>query len=637
MSSALDGHSVVDADGFDSSSVAGDSAEGNKARGLRLLQSNGYAVPDFFVLRADEPLDEAGLWQRVAALRSLHLDSHGGAALAVRSSSAAEDSARQSGAGQFASLLSSFGPDDLMLAVKDVQASAGGHAIPVIVQVAIDAQFSGVAFSCDPVSFDREPFLVSWVRGNGQDLVSGRTDGSLLVARSATDVDGQWPGQPETLAGLIGVLRAMEREFGQPADVEWAIDHARKLWLLQARPVVLVSPERTDALSAAELSLLPPVVAGHSKMRLRAAASRAGVPMSAAVVLTTAAGQSPPPLPATIPAAGAAALSIVLLHPCQANGKVHREFAQVGSFDVPFFTHGCRRYAIRRYPQPDSAAAVAADVLQRGLDSSWLASVVVQEIYDAAATGIVRRLDEDYVAELAVGHFLPKGVVDPSLFIVSQSGQVLESHRLEQDVAYRFINGHVVTERPVEEQFTLSDAEVAKAVLDVAPLFAEYPKAALEFGVLRSRAGEVTGYVIDMAEADSHTAAGKLDRELIRDGVLSPGRAEGIGARICNAADGDLDMHLLEDFDGAGQLVENVVFIADRASVDLLPLVSRCGRNTAFVFRHGSLLAHLSIVLRERGIPALSLKDDELFGKLTAGAILTVEAAAARWVGPRVT
>ena len=79
-----------------------------------------------------------------------------------------------------------------------------------------------------------------------------------------------------------------------------------------------------------------------------------------------------------------------------------------------------------------------------------------------------------------------------------------------------------------------------------------------------------------------------------------------------------------------------MIVVADRASVDLLPLVGRCGSNTAFVFRRASLLAHLCIVLRERGIPAISLEDDDLFGKLTNGRTLTVEASDPNWIGPRV-
>ena len=620
-------------------SLAESAEYGQKARGLARLRRKGFAVPDAFVIAGDEAVDEESIWARVQAWIPGAINQRGMAALAVRSSSAAEDDMDRSLAGQFASALGAFGPGELMHAIKQVQASGGPQWLPVIVQAAVDPDISGVAFSCDPVSFDREPYLVSWVQGTSTDHVAGREDGSLLAARSADDYDGKWPFDQAALEQLLSVLEVMQAELGRPADIEWAIDKAGKLWLLQARPVVLPKARRVDANSGSDLALLPGVVAGHSKIRLRAAAYRAKVQMSNAAIVTTSDHVPADEVPKWIASPDAAGLSIVLLHPCHASNKVQREFAQVGGFDVPFFTHGCRRYAIRRYPSRESAATATSDVLSRGLEQSWLASVIIQEIYDATATGIVRRLGGEYVAELAIGHFVPKGVVDPARFIITAEGEVLESRRVVQDIAYRFINGHVVTELPVEEplELQLSDEEVAEAVLQVVPLFDEYPDAALEFGVMKDRKGAVKGYVIDMAESDSQSAADKLDLRLIHNGVLSPGRAEGVAVRVLNAGDTELDTHLLEQFDEAGGPVDDVVLIADRASVDLLPLVSRCGSNTAFVFRRASLLAHLSIVLRERGIPAIVLEDDDLFGKLTSGLTLTVEASDAHWIGPRVT
>lgn len=605
---------------------------GNKAFGLFRLIENGFAVPDAFVIGPDDPLDDVWAWANKWTNGAI--DGSGKAFLAVRSSSKAEDNVTESGAGRFKSLLGTFDDaDDLIQAVRRVRES-GYPRLAVIVQEAVRPAYAGVAFSCDPVSFDRAPYVVSWTPGSGDRLVAGRQDGSLVVARSASDYDGQWPGDPSTLSHLLSVLDTMEAEFGGPVDVEWALDCDGKLWLLQARPVVLPPEQRVDAQSLDELKSLPGVIGWHSKMRLRLAASRAGVMMSKAVVLTSR-GSRIAELPEEVPSADASGLSIVLIHPGRTNSKVQREFAQVSGMNVPMFTQGCRRYAIRRFPPSETALAVVNDVLSRGLEQTWIAGVVVQEIYDAVATGIVRRLGDDYVAELAVGHFVPKGVVDPSRFIISKSGTVVERFPVEQDVAYRFINGYVVTERPVEEQLSLSDLEISAAVSQVAPLFSEYPDAALEFGIMRDRSGVLQAYLIDLAEGDSKPSAGRLSRDLIRDGVLSPGRAVGEVVRIVNDSNVELDAHLLEEFDDADGKIEDVIFVADRASVDLLPLVARCGPETGFVFRHASLLAHLCVVLRERGIPAIIVHDDNLFGTLTSGSKLTVEAVDVGPVIPR--
>jgi len=135
--------------------------------------------------------------------------------------------------------------------------------------------------------------------------------------------------------------------------------------------------------------------------------------MSNAAVLIRPHGEVTPQFPEWIPSPDAAGLSIVLLHPAHITGKVQREFAQVSGMNVPFFAQGCRRYSIRRYPSHQSAGYVAGELLGRGLEESWLAGVVLQEIYDAEATGIVRRLGEDFIVELAVGHFVPKGSRGP--------------------------------------------------------------------------------------------------------------------------------------------------------------------------------------------------------------------------------
>lgn len=604
---------------------------GNKASGLARLLSMGFAVPDAFVVSPAANLDETALWDAVRRWIGQALDEKGRARLAVRSSAPLEDRPDTSQAGRFKSVLGDFERSDLMQAVKDVQSSGDAQAIPVIVQVRVDAKFSGIAFSCDPVSLEREQYVLSFVNGRGDDLASGKATGSLLVLRSAAEVRGVWPGSRSTLRELISALDAIEGKLERPADVEWAVDKNGKLWLLQARPVVLPQPDRVDAQEGEELSRLPGVVAGHPKMRLRMAASQRGVRMSDATILTVPSQTPAIELTLEPPSRDAAGLSIVLLHPQRVGNKVQREFAQVDDMDVPFFTLGCRRYSIRRYPSHEAAGAVANDVLRRGLEQSWMASVVVQEIYDAEATGIVRRLGDEFIVELAVGHFVPKGVVDPSRLVISASGEIIESHHVEQDIAYRFINGHVVTEHPVEQQLQLSDAEIATAVGHIRPLFEDYPDVALEFGILRERNGTVSGYVIDLAEGDSQSCTNQLTRELISMGVVSPGRVTGKVLRIPNdanayGADSGLDIHLMEGLGVAEETLGELVIVADRASIDLLPLVTKCGKNTAFVFRHASLLAHLCVVLRERGIPAMVVEDADLFDGLSEGSLVTVDA-----------
>ena len=115
--------------------------------------------------------------------------------------------------------------------------------------------------------------------------------------------------------------------------------------------------------------------------------------------------------------------------------------------------------------------------------------------------------------------------------------------------------------------------------------------------------------------------------ESVNSGVVSVGRAQGLAVRVGNPGQGDLDQHLLSVLDGPeNSKLTSAVFFADRASVDLLPLVARCGVNCAFVFRRASLLAHLCVVLREKGIPALVLEEDENWDALNEGRPVMLDA-----------
>ena len=143
---------------------------GNKASGLARLLSMGFAVPDAFVVSPAANLDETALWDAVRRWIGQALDEKGRARLAVRSSAPLEDRPDTSQAGRFKSVLGDFERSDLMQAVKDVQSSGDAQAIPVIVQVRVDAKFSGIAFSCDPVSLEREQYVLSFVNGRGMIL-----------------------------------------------------------------------------------------------------------------------------------------------------------------------------------------------------------------------------------------------------------------------------------------------------------------------------------------------------------------------------------------------------------------------------------------------------------------------------------
>ncbi|MFE5342585.1 PEP/pyruvate-binding domain-containing protein [Isoptericola sp. NPDC056578] len=254
-------------------------AHGGKAAALGVLRRAGLPVPDGFVVPAS--LDGDGL---VAAVDGA-LDTLGRhAPVAVRSSASDEDGARASAAGQYATVLGAVGTDRVVEAVRACRASAAGpramayrsatsglHTpadVSVVVQRLVDARAAGVLFTGD----GRAVVEASW--GLGESVVQGAVgpdrwtvaDGRVVEHRTGdkrTRVDRARTGpgagtttrdvpaserdrpclDDDTVLRLAALGQRVTDLRGGPQDVEWAVDDAGTVWLLQARPVTAALPE----------------------------------------------------------------------------------------------------------------------------------------------------------------------------------------------------------------------------------------------------------------------------------------------------------------------------------------------------------------------------------------------------------
>jgi hypothetical protein len=210
-----------------------------------------------------------------------------GVRLAVRSSAAEEDSAAHSFAGQLATTL--FVPrEEVEAAVRECWASAFSERailyrkarglpadavrIAVVIQEMVDSRVSGVAFTADPTTglpshlvvagyglgegvvldlvetdrYVREFDAPRWeytVRSKTRRVVR-RADASPGTEFAAVPAeDRERPALSEAqLESLADVLHRIEARAGCPQDVEWAWDHAGRLWILQARPITTLPP-----------------------------------------------------------------------------------------------------------------------------------------------------------------------------------------------------------------------------------------------------------------------------------------------------------------------------------------------------------------------------------------------------------
>jgi rifampicin phosphotransferase len=232
---------------------------GTKAASLAYLTGAGFPIPAGVVATAAAVAD----WDQASAqLRSAAAELGGrDQRFAVRSSAAAEDLAGASFAGQYETVLD-VGLEELPDAVRQVFDSAASARVAayrqahpqtaaadpdrsgmaVLVQVMVPADAAGVAFTANPLTGDRDEVVISAVRGLGERLVSGEAVGDHWVVRGqdAACRDGREGAIAAAQAVAIATLaRRVERHFGSPQDIEWAIA-AGQLFLLQARPMTAV-------------------------------------------------------------------------------------------------------------------------------------------------------------------------------------------------------------------------------------------------------------------------------------------------------------------------------------------------------------------------------------------------------------
>lgn len=232
---------------------------GGKGAALARLGAMGFNIPPWFAIPADGVFTLGELHHHIGLL--------GSGAFAVRSSALAEDGTAHSFAGQFESHLE-VTAEQVFGKIAQVRASTESDAIrtycrehrlplpsapTVLIQRMIAPRCAGVAFSADPVSGERETAVISAVEGTGEKLVSGEVDGETWkISRAGFIIsrpDAAFITGVDAIA-VAALARRCEAASGCPQDIEWAIDDAGILWLLQSRPITTLSltPDPQDTL-----------------------------------------------------------------------------------------------------------------------------------------------------------------------------------------------------------------------------------------------------------------------------------------------------------------------------------------------------------------------------------------------------
>jgi phosphoenolpyruvate synthase/pyruvate phosphate dikinase len=224
--------------------------------------------------------------------------------VAVRSSALGEDSQDATFAGQQETYLWVRGAEHVCGAVRDCWVSLysppaisyrarlgrADASMGVTIQLMVDAEVSGVLFTCNPVTGDPSMVAVNASWGLGLAVVGGEvTPDDFLVSKVTREVVREHvhpkeieyvphPGGrgavrvdvPEerrnvpcldvpALEALVDVGRRVETYFGSRQDVEWALARGRELpdslFVVQARPVTAL-PRHEEAPASSALDLV---------------------------------------------------------------------------------------------------------------------------------------------------------------------------------------------------------------------------------------------------------------------------------------------------------------------------------------------------------------------------------------------
>ena len=221
--------------------------------------------------------------------------------VAVRSSATAEDLPDASFAGQQDTYLNVTGRDMVIRKVKECYASTftdravyyrakknfdhENVALSAAVQMMADSKVAGVMFTVNIANGDDSTIMIEGSWGLGEYVVQGtvtpdnfivnKDDLTIksrqineksieLVRKEGGDVEERTV--PENLAKsqaltdeqvvtLAKYAKAIEKHYGCSMDMEWAVDHQVRIWILQARPETVWSKRNKEKKAGTEMKM----------------------------------------------------------------------------------------------------------------------------------------------------------------------------------------------------------------------------------------------------------------------------------------------------------------------------------------------------------------------------------------------
>lgn len=234
-----------------------------------------------------------------------------GARMAVRSSATAEDLDDASFAGQQETYLNVIGTDNVLIKIRECYASLWGDravsyrknsgydkqktSLAVVIQQMVESESAGVMFTSDPAG-DRENIHINAAYGLGEAVVSGIVSPDEYICTKEGTVIKQITGSKEVeiiydadnggtrkvsvdesrrkqsvlnkeqIAALVKEGVRIEKHYGHPMDIEWAVKSGR-IYILQARSITTLKEHTGKTFTEKDFEGYPKVKPAKGAMR----------------------------------------------------------------------------------------------------------------------------------------------------------------------------------------------------------------------------------------------------------------------------------------------------------------------------------------------------------------------------------
>lgn len=223
----------------------------SKAENLEIMKKNGIKIPEFIIVDEIEKID---------------LSFSDSEKFAVRSSYSAEDGEQASYAGQFATLLN-VGRNEISKAAEEVFSSyskenyrseISSEKQNIIIQEMINADFSGIIFTSNPLGILNEIVIVVG-NGIGNNVVEDKIETANYYYNCDDEQyfytlpDGMERLSAEILGKLVENALKIKNIFNRAMDIEFAV-RENELYILQARPITAFDDSEFTILDNSNIS-----------------------------------------------------------------------------------------------------------------------------------------------------------------------------------------------------------------------------------------------------------------------------------------------------------------------------------------------------------------------------------------------